>query len=152
MNDAHDEKIERLLKGALDGLPLRRAPAALEQRVLRELAQRAASPWWRRNFGEWPVTARTAFVVLCVALAGLSLTSGLTQHLSAQTWLWAKPVIGLMASIGSVATLAVGLVPPLFLYAALIVGASLYTLLFALGACAYRTLYLPHSNPATIRS
>jgi hypothetical protein len=150
MNDANDEKIERLLKGARGGLPLRRAPDALQQRVLDELAARAALPWWRRHFTQWPMAARAAFVVVCVALAGFSLTSGLTQHLDSETWAWAKPAIGAMASIGAVATWAVSLVPPLLLYGALIVGASLYVLLFGLGAFAYRTLYLPHSNTAMI--
>jgi hypothetical protein len=152
MNQAKDEKIERLLKGALGGLPLRRAPDALQQRVLDELAARAALPWWRRNFGQWPMAARSAFVVVCVALAGLSLTSGLTPHLGSDTWAWAKPAIGAMASIGGVATWAVSLVPPLLLYAVLIVGASLYTLLFGLGAFAYRTLYLQHSDTAMSRT
>jgi hypothetical protein len=146
MNDANDEKIERLLKGALGGLPLRRAPDALQRRVLDALAARAALPWWRRNFAQWPMAARAAFVVLCVALAGLTLTSGLTQHLDSETWTWARPAMGAMAAFGGVANWAVSLVPPPLLYAALIVGASLYALLFGLGAFAYRTLYLPHRS------
>ncbi len=142
MNEANDKKIERLLTGALHGLPLRRAPAALQRRVLNEVALRAALPWWRRSFARWPMPARTAFVLVCVVLAALSLTSGLTQQVGAQTWSWLQPALGLMASIGAVASLAVSLVPPLFIYVALIVGALLYALLFGLGAFAYRTLYL----------
>lgn len=152
MNEANDEKIERLLKGALAGLPLQRAPDALLQRVLDELAQRAALPWWRRNFAQWPMAARIAFVVVCVLLAGLSLTSGFMQQLGVHSWSWAQPVIGVTAAIGSVASRAIGLVPPLFIYLVLIVGASLYALLFGLGAFAYRTLYLQHSNTAMVRS
>jgi hypothetical protein len=152
MNESHDEKIERLLKSAVSGLPLRRAPDALQRRVLDELALRAALPWWRRNFAQWPMAARAAFVVVCVVLVAFSLTSGLTQHFGAQSWAWAKPAIGAMASIGGVATWVVNLVPPPFIYAALIVGALLYALLFGLGAFAYRTLYLQHSNTAVARS
>jgi hypothetical protein len=152
MNEANDKKIEQLLKGALGGLPLRRAPDALQRRVLDELALRAALPWWRRNFAQWPLAARTAFVVVCVVLAGLSLTSGVTQQFGAQAWTWVQPAIGVMASIGGVASLAVRLVPPLFIYVVLIVGALLYTVLFGLGAFAYRTLYLQNSNTAMSRS
>jgi hypothetical protein len=144
LKKANDEKIERLLQSALDGLPLRRAPDALQRRVLEELAQRAALPWWRRSFAQWPIAARSAFVVVCVVLAGLSLAAGMTQRLGAETWVWAQTGIGAMASIGSVATWAVSLVPPLLLYSVLMVGALLYALLFGLGAFAYRTLYLQH--------
>ena len=157
MNETNDEKIERLLKGALSGLPLRCAPDALQRRVLVELAHRAAMPWWRRNFAQWPMAARTAFVVVCLLLAGLSLSSlspssVWTQQLGAQTLSWAQPLIGAMASIGGVLTLAASLLPPLFVYVALGVGALLYTALFGLGAFAYRALYLQHSNTATLRS
>jgi hypothetical protein len=152
MNNADDEKIERLLKGAFSGLPLRRAPEALERRVLDELTLRAALPWWRRNFAQWPVAARAGFVLLCVVLAGLSLTSGVAHQFDAQGWSWAHPVIGVLTAIGGVASLAISLVPPLFIYLVLIVGALLYVLLFGLGAVAYRTLYLQHSNTAMIRS
>ena len=53
---------------------------------------------------------------------------------------------------GSMAALVSRLVPPLWIYLALTVGALLYTALFGLGAFAYRTLYLQHPNTATIRS
>jgi hypothetical protein len=147
MND-RDEKLERLIEGALSGLPLRRAPDALERRVLDEIARRAAAPWWRRGFAQWPMAARAGFVIVCVMLAGLSLSSGLTQQFGTQTLTWAQPLIGLMASIGAVAAVAASLLPPLLIYLVLGVGALLYALLFGLGAFAYRTLYLQQSNTA----
>jgi hypothetical protein len=151
MND-RDEKLERLIAGTLRGLPPRRAPAELERGVLAELARRAALPWWRRGFAQWPIAARTGFVVLCMALvAGLSLTSGLAQQVGAQNLTWTQPILGLMATIGSTVTLFASLVPPLWIYLALSLGALLYLLLFGLGAFAYRTLFL-HSNTAMIRS
>jgi hypothetical protein len=151
MNDRDDEKLERLIEGAFSGLPPRRAPDTLQRRVLDEIAQRAAAPWWRRGFAQWPAAARTGFVIVCLVLAGLSLTGGLTQQLGTQTLSWAQPFLGLMTFIGGVATLAASLVPPPVIYLALSVGALLYALLFGLGAFAYRTLYLQHSNTA-IRS
>lgn len=152
MNDRDDEKLERLIEGALSGLPLRRAPDLLQRRVLDEIARRAAAPWWRRGFAQWPIAARAGFVIVCVMLAGVSLTSGLMQQFGTQTLTWAQPLIGLMASIGAVTALAVSLVPPLLIYLALGVGALLYALLFGLGAFAYRTLYLQHVNTAMIKS
>lgn len=152
MNDRDDEKLERLIAGALSGLPLQRAPAELERRVFEELARRAALPWWRRGFGEWPMAARAGFVIVCALLvAGLSLTSGLAQQAGVQTLTWVRPLVGLAATIGSTVTLVASLVPPLWIYLVLSVGALLYLLLFGLGAFAYRTLYL-HSNTAMIRS
>jgi hypothetical protein len=152
MNDRNDEKLERLIAAALTGLPPRRAPAELERRVFEELERRAALPWWRRGFAQWPITARTGFVIVCVSLlAGLSLTSGFAQQVGAQNLTWARPLIGLMATMGSTVTLVASLVPALWIYLALGVGALLYLLLFGLGAFAYRTLYL-HSNTAMIRS
>lgn len=151
MND-RDEKLERLIAGALSGLPPRRAPAELERAVFEELARRAALPWWRRGFAQWPIAARTGFVVVCMLLvAGLSLTSGFAQQAGMQTLSWAQPLVGLVVTIGSTATLVASLVPPLWIYLILSFGALLYLSLFGLGALAYRTLYL-HSNTAMIRS
>ena len=147
MND-RNEKLERLIEGALSGLPLRRAPEMLQRQVLDEIARRAAAPWWRRGFAQWPIAARAGFVVVCLMLAGLSLSSGVTHQFGTQTLTWAQPLIGLMASMGAVAALAASLVPLPLIYLALGVGALLYVLLFGLGAFAYRTLYLQHSNTA----
>jgi hypothetical protein len=147
-----DEKLERLITEVTAALPLRRAPDALRRRVLDELALRAALPWWRRNFSQWPMAARTGFVLVCAVLAGLSLTSGVTQRIGGEASAWAQPIIGGVTAIGAVMTRAVSLVPPLYLYLALIVGGLLYALLFGIGAIAYRTLYLQPANTAMVRS
>jgi hypothetical protein len=152
MNDGNDEKLERQIESVLSGLPLRRAPAELERRVLDELARRVALPWWRRGFAQWPAAARAGFVVLCAALAGLSLTSGFTQPLERQTFSWVRPLFGLMSTIGNAAASVESLVPPGWIYLTLGVGALLYVLLFGLGAFAYRSLYIQHSNTTMIRS
>jgi hypothetical protein len=145
MNDRDDEKLARLIDAALSELPLRRAPAGLERRVLDELARRAALPWWRRGFAHWPLAARAGFVIVCVLLAGLSLTSGV-QQLGIQTLAWARPFVGLISTMGGTATLVASLVPAQWIYLCLGVAALLYLLLFGLGAFAYRTLYLQHPN------
>jgi hypothetical protein len=152
MNDRDDEKLERLIGAATAGLPLRRAPAGLEQRVSEEIARRAALPWWRRGFAQWPTAARTGFVIVGVLLAGLSLTNGFTPHVGAQALIWVRPFVDLMATFASMLALGARLVPALWIYLSLSVGALLYTCLFGLGAFAYRTLYLQNPNTAMIRS
>ena len=154
MNDRDDEKLERLIEGVCSSLPQRRAPAELERRVLQELARRAALPWWRMGFAQWPAAARGGLLVVCLSLAALSLTSGLAQRFdlqALQTWGFVRPFVGLLAVIGNSATLVASLIPPLWIYVTLSVGTGLYLLLFGIGAVAYRTLYLHHSNTA-IRS
>jgi len=148
MNDHNDERLERLIEGVCSGLPTRRAPAELERRVLDELARRAELPWWRQGFAQWPFVARGGLLVVCVALAALSLTSGLAQRLDLQTLGWVRLLVGLVAVMGNAATLVASLIPPLWIYLTLSVGTVLYLLLFGLGAFAYRTLYLHHSNTA----
>ena len=151
MNDRDDEKLQRLIEGVCSQLPTRRAPAELERRVLDELTRRAALPWWRRGFTQWPVAARAGLLVVCVSLAALSLTGGLAQRFdfqTLQTLFAARPVVGLITVMGNAATLVVSLIPPLWIYLTLSVGTVLYLLLFGLGAFAYRTLYLHHSNTA----
>ena len=151
MNDRDDEKLERLIEGVCSSLPQRRAPAELERHVFQELARRAALPWWRRGFAQWPVVARSGLLVVCVSLAALSLTSGLAQRFDLQTLQtlgWVRLLVGLVAVMGNAATLVASLIPPLWIYLTLSVGTVLYLLLFGLGAFAYRTLYLHHSNTA----
>lgn len=146
--------LERSLGRILRDLPLRRAPATLQSRVLAELARRAALPWWRRSFAHWPRAARTAFVSMSAVLGGLALAGGG----------WAvsgiKSLQGFgVLSVPGVRHAAVALhiaqwgagelaraVPPDWIYCGLAVGAALYATLFALGATGYRMLLLQHET------
>jgi hypothetical protein len=65
-----DAELARQVDAALKALPPLPAPASLAPRVLAELRARAALPWWRRAWWDWPVAAKAAFIVLAVALAG----------------------------------------------------------------------------------
>jgi hypothetical protein len=56
---------------------------------------------------------------------------------------WLQPALVVMASAGGLAALLVRLIPPLWIYGGLAVGAMLYVMLFGLGAAAYRMLYRP---------
>jgi hypothetical protein len=145
-----DEKLQRVLGQALRGLPLRAAPSTLESRVFSELERRAALPWWRRSFAQWPSVPRAAFVAVCCALIGATVMGGFSavaqdrslHEISALLLSWAQPALAVIASVGGVAALIMRVIPPLWLYGGMALGAMLYVALFGLGAAAYRTLYL----------
>jgi hypothetical protein len=59
---------------------------------------------------------------------------------------WLHTPLTLMSSAGAVSSLIARLIPPLWLYAGLAIGAVWYAALFGLGAAAYRTLYLQPSS------
>jgi len=143
-------KLERVIHQTLSGLPPRRAPSTLESRVAHELARRALLPWWRASFANWPVAARVMFVLVCAVLVAATILGGLSAYLgdrsfeeaSAVLLSWAHPFLTVLSSAGGLAALLARVIPPLWLYGALGLGAFLYVTLFGLGAAAYRTLYL----------
>lgn len=143
-------KLERVLHQTLSGLPPRRAPGTLETRVADELARRASLPWWRASFASWPAAARVMFVLVCAALVAVTILGGLSAYLgdrsfdeaSAVLLSWAHPFLTVISSAGGLVALLVHVIPPVWLYGTLGVGAFLYVTLFGLGAAAYRTLYL----------
>jgi hypothetical protein len=145
-------KAERLLHELVRGLPLRRAPAALESRICRELERRAARPWWFRGFSQWPVGARVSFVAICSTIIGLTLADGawtmLVHALSdaaAGPLSWTHTTVAVIRSGGEVAAVLMRVVPAAWIYGGLTLGVALYTALFGLSAAAYRALYLQPS-------
>jgi hypothetical protein len=142
-------KAERALNDLLRGLPLRRAPAALECRVCRELERRAARPWWFRGFSQWPAGAQAFFVIICGAVIGITVGDGawamLARTLSSAAAVplsWAHTTVAVIGSACAVAALLMRVIPAAWIYGALTVGIALYTALFGLSAAAYRSLYL----------
>jgi hypothetical protein len=136
-SDTNDLRLERALNQALSGLPPRRAPGTLESRVLDELARRAALPWWRAAFAQWPAAARVAFVG---GVSAFVETRSLSE-VSALVLRWTQPFLALIASMGGLGTLLLRMIPPLWLYGGLVFGILMYLALFGLGAAAYHTLY-----------
>jgi hypothetical protein len=119
MNERDEsEQMERLFDRVLRELPIRTAPPALESRVFGELARRMARPWWRRSFAHWPNSARALFFAVCGVLNGLA-------------FIGCGRIVALVRAI-----------PPLWLYEGVAMVAVLYAMLFALGAAAYRTLWV----------
>jgi hypothetical protein len=145
-----EQKLEQVLNQALHGLPLRRAPASLESRVINELERRARAPWWRASFTNWPVAARVVFVLTCAGLSAATILGGVSAYLgnrsvnqaSAAVLSWVDPFLTLLSSVGGLASVLFRVIPPLWLYGTLGLGVFLYVTLFGLGAAAYRTLYL----------
>jgi hypothetical protein len=144
--DEADLRLERLVDSALRELPLRRAPLNLESRVFEELARRAAMPWWQRSFVQWPRAARVLLLGVCSVLGALTIVGGARIVVNLGPALRPAPELDralalLSASKNLIATL-VGTIPPMWIYEGLALAAILYAALFALGAAAYRTLYL----------
>ena len=141
-----NDPVERLLDSALRDLPLRRAPARLESRVLLELQRRAALPWWRRSFAHWPMTARAGFIAITAMLVGLAFLGSEAAATGLNSLAWARRMGTLMESAGNLATALGRFAPPSWLYGGIAVCTLLYAILFGLGAVAYRTLYLQPVN------
>jgi hypothetical protein len=133
---------EELLDRTVRELPVRRAPATLESRVLGELQRRAALPWWRRSFAHWPLLARAVFVAICGASIRLAFLGGTTAAAGINSLSWAHQIGTLAASGRNLAALLAHTTPPAWTYEGIAVCAVLYAILFGLGAAAYRMLYL----------
>ncbi|HWJ34901.1 MAG TPA: hypothetical protein VNR70_06525 [Steroidobacteraceae bacterium] len=155
MNEQPETKdlAEQCLNHVLRELPLRRAPATLESRVLKELKRGADLPWWRRGFGSWPFSVRAAFVAGCGAIIGSTLLEGswaiagvrVLNEAVIQSMSWMHPAVAAVTSAGQFAALLERVIPSTWLYGVIVAGALLYAALFGLGAAAYRTLYLQPS-------
>jgi hypothetical protein len=145
-------KAERILNELTRGLPLRRAPAALELRVCRELERRAARPWWFRGFSQWPAGARASFVAICSAIIGLSIGDGAwtmlartLSNVASAPLSWTHGTVAVLRSVYEVAALLMRVIPVTWIYGGLTAGVALYMALFGLSAAAYRALYLQPS-------
>jgi len=141
---------EELVNRVLREVPARRAPASLQLRVLEGLARRAALPWWRREFANWPRSARGAFMALCGGIVGLIVLgswtgagAGALQEIQLLSTSWTHPAVAAVVSATGWAAFLGRVIPQDWLYGGVAVGMVLYSLLFGLGAAAYHTLYRP---------
>jgi hypothetical protein len=130
-----DARAARVLTHALENLPLRRAPAELEVRVLQQLERRRSLDWWRRGFTHWPLAVRAGFVVICIPLVIATLVDWRWSS-------WAYLAVGSIVSAADLVTRITSALPERWLFTIASVAATLYAVLFALGTLAYRTLYL----------
>lgn len=140
-------ELERQLTRTLQEQPMRRAPSALEQRVLTQIEAGAATARWRRGFAHWPVAARVAFLAASVGVVKLAFV--MMMWLSTPL---ASPAVSLdlPSQVAWVQTLLVAIasvvrtVPSLWLHAGLIIFLAMYAALFGIGASAYRTVRAAH--------
>jgi hypothetical protein len=140
------DPLHRLLRG----LPARRAPVGLEERVLRAIRQQADAPWWRRSFRHWPLPACVAFVLACGASLGLIWWGGsrvpvetlALGGVGGMLMSWLHAVSAALATANHVgqtlSAVFTHVLPSQWLYGILLLCGSLYAALFLMGAAAYR--------------
>jgi len=144
------QQLERLVDDVLRQQPLRKAPASLEARVLARIGEHAVLPWWRENFSHWPVAARLALLITLIVIAKLTLDVVVwmfsaptpVNHTVESSVTWARSTASTAQTILGVCRSFFELIPPHWIIVALAFAAGMYIMLFALGATAYRTLYL----------
>jgi hypothetical protein len=95
--ESAEKKLEELTGRVLRQQPLRKAPPALESRVLAELGRRARRPWWRQSFAGWPAGGRA--VLIAASLSCIPLLWLLAP------WLWTH-LASAAAEAGPIATIA----------------------------------------------
>jgi hypothetical protein len=147
-----DDRLERSTSRVLGQLPLRRAPAALEARVLAELERRAALPWWRLGFARWPAPARLALIACSAYLAWLSISAVIWVSTSADSARLAYDTVPSFSAVraaaqfvlfsGRIATSVAHSVPPDWIYLGIALAAVLYVAVFGIAAVGYRILYV----------
>jgi hypothetical protein len=147
---AQEAQLERLIGDVLRHQPMRRAPVSLEARVLASIAETEDAPWWRTGFSNWPMAARLAFLVVLLGVAKLTLDlavwlfSGPTPvtHTVESSVTWARSTANLFSTLISIGHALLSTIPSHWITLALVFAAGMYFMLFALGATAYRTLYM----------
>lgn len=150
MNPSHDpqDKLERAIHETLRQLPVRRAPASLEERVFAAIERKAALPWWRKSFAHWPLAARALFVVASIGLVRLAFVASVWvmsgfdmanfRQTVAERFAWVDATAAVLNAIGGSVEVVLRSLPPLWLYGGLAFFAALYVTLFGLGAAAFK--------------
>ena len=141
-----DPKLESLLHAELQKLPPVAAPASLLPIVMSAIAARVRLPWWQRAWWDWPWTAKAAFLLIAVAIAGafsgggVMLEEGVSNY-SQQMVERLGPVASLWDTVLTILNAAGSLVEkigqPVFLYAAIFIG-LLYLTCLGLGTVCVR--------------
>lgn len=145
--DDNNKKLEAFVHQTLRSVPARRAPSALEQRVMAEIARRAALPWWQKSFAHWPAPARLSFLGVSAAFASLVVMAGIEvmrfgSGIGIGNGL--NRLAALKTNLLAAGNVITGLFPAHTTYWVVGIGAVValtYTLILAAGATAYRLLW-----------
>jgi len=86
MNPEYEKQLEAAVRRELKALGELEAPPEIARRVMRVLEHRAATPWYRREWQNWPLALRSvslagllaAFAFLCVGGSQLTHFAALT--------------------------------------------------------------------------
>lgn len=150
MNPQDEQQLESLVNRAVRGLPTRSAPVTLEMRVQAEIARRAALPWWRKSYVDWPMAARTAFAVLALGvvkavLVGWVWAQGGVDTAKVKSFFapavrWIDAASTLVHAVSNLIGATFESIPLVWLYGGAAMLIALYVALFGLGAATYRTL------------
>ena len=149
--ETEDQKLERLATQAFRQLPLRRAPASLEARVMGEIAARSRLSWWRRGITSWPAAVRIPVIACCAIcvplvwtaslwLAG-KLVSAATQPAIAGPLATVRHTGEAVVSVGTIGVHIAQAIPREWLLGGVLATATLYAVLFALIAAGYSLLW-----------
>ncbi len=145
------EDLEKYIHQTLRSLPARRAPHSLESRVRAAIEARAALPWWKQSFAQWPLAARAVFIVASAGIAKLAIMgvvwamagfdgAQFANAFSTQIG-WFQTASAVIDGVGDFCRTVFRNLPPLWLYGGLAFVGLMYTSLLGLGAAAYRTLF-----------
>jgi hypothetical protein len=146
--DDRERQLAAWVDEAVRHMPMRRAPASLEVRVLDDIRRASRQAGWRRGFMHWSASIRAAFVIASLAAMVTLLWMGVGNVGDAESgvFAWLQPGMAAITLAGELTMRLGALIPTTWLYAVVGAGGLLYAALFGLGATAYRTLYLPRLN------
>jgi hypothetical protein len=151
MNPDYDKQLEVEISRELKALPELAAPAALVDRVMAAIEQRATVPWYRRSWQTWPAALQTASLVVLLALfGGLCLAGWELSQAEAATrvvhrvgeWFSGLSVIGNTLNVlANAAALAVKKLGTGFIIACLVLAGLGYALCVGLGTVYYQLAF-----------
>jgi len=151
MNPDYDKRLEAEISRELKALPELAAPAALMNRVMAVIEQRATVPWYRRSWQTWPAALQTASLIGLLALFGglclggweLSQTEAATLALRrVSEWSSGLSVIGNTVNVLlDAAALAMKKLGPGFIAACLVLAGLTYAMCMGLGTVYFRLAF-----------
>ncbi len=147
MQSPDPQKLEDIIHKALRALPDRAAPRTLEARVLMAVGRRAALPWWRRSYAQWPVSVRCAFMLLLAAAAAavyfLSRSNATAQAVGAVAMRipWFAFLQSAYESLAESVRVVSDAIPQTWLYGSVALIAGCYALLIGLAVVAHRVFF-----------